>query len=61
MAEIRYSRDAHTAEALVAQLEVLTSNHPEAVIVGSIGRAAILGDLLALSMRRRGVQPEISI
>jgi hypothetical protein len=54
MAEIRYSRDAHTAEALVAQLEVLTSNHPEAFIVGSIGRAAILGDLLALSMRRRG-------
>jgi hypothetical protein len=54
MAEIRYSRDAHTPEALVAQLDVLTSNHPEAVIVGSIGRAAILGDLLALGMRRRG-------
>jgi hypothetical protein len=54
MAEIRYSRDAHTPEALVAQLDVLLSNHPEAVVVGSIGRAAILGDLLALGMRRRG-------
>jgi hypothetical protein len=53
MAEIRYSRDAHTPEALVAQLEVLTSNHPEAVIVGSIGRAAILGGPLTLQMRRR--------
>jgi hypothetical protein len=54
MAEIRYSRDAHTPEALVAQLRVLTSNHPEAVVVGSIGRAAILGNPLALGMRRRG-------
>jgi hypothetical protein len=54
MAEIRYSRDAHTPEALVAQLNVLTANHPEAVVVGSIGRAAILGSPLALSMRRRG-------
>lgn len=38
----------------MAQLDVLTSNHPEAVVVGSIGRAAILGSPLALSMRRRG-------
>jgi hypothetical protein len=53
MAEIRYSRDAHTPEALVAQLDVLTSNHPEALIVGSIGRAAILGDQFTLRMRRR--------
>jgi hypothetical protein len=52
MTEIRYSRDAHTPEALVAQLEVLTSNHPEAVIVGSIGRAAILGDQRTLRMRK---------
>ena len=54
MAEIRYSQDTHTPEALVAQLDVLISNHPEAVVVGSIGRAAILGDPLALGMRRRG-------
>jgi hypothetical protein len=54
MAEIRYSRDAHTPEALVSQLDVLTSNHPEALLVGSIGRAAILGDHLTLCMRRRG-------
>jgi hypothetical protein len=54
MAEIRYARAAHTLEALVAQLDVLTSNHPEAVVVGSIGRAAILGDPFMLGMRRRG-------
>lgn len=54
MAEVRYSRESHTPEALVAQLDVLTSNHPEAVIVGSIGRAAILGDQRTLGMRRRG-------
>jgi hypothetical protein len=53
MAEIRYSRDVHTPEALVSQLDVLTSNHPEALLVGSIGRAAILGDQLTLRMRRR--------
>ena len=54
MAEIRYSPAAHTPEALVAQLDVLISNHPEAVVVGSIGRAAILGEPFALGMRRRG-------
>ena len=54
MAEIRYSRHAHTPEALVSQLDVLTSNHPEALLVGSIGRAAILGDHLTLRMHRRG-------
>lgn len=53
VAEIRYSRDAHTPEALISQLDVLTSNHPEALIVGSIGRAAILGDQLTLCMRRQ--------
>jgi hypothetical protein len=44
MAEIRYSPEAHTLAALLAQLDVLTSGHPEALVVGSIGRAAILGD-----------------
>jgi hypothetical protein len=53
MAEIRYSPDAHTPAALVAQLAVLTSNHPEALVVGSIGRAAILGDHLTLRLHRR--------
>jgi hypothetical protein len=53
MAEIRYSPAIHTPEALAAQLDVLTSNHPEAVIVGSIGRAAILGGLSTLHMRSR--------
>jgi hypothetical protein len=44
MAEISYSPGRHTLDALVAQLDLLTSNHPEAFVVGSIGRAAILGD-----------------
>jgi hypothetical protein len=48
MAEIRYTPDVHTLAALAAQLDLLTSNHPEALVVGSIGRAAILGDRLNL-------------
>jgi hypothetical protein len=52
MAEIRYPPDAHT---LIAQLDVLTSNHPEALVVGSLGRAAILGDQVSdqVMLRRR--------
>jgi hypothetical protein len=52
MAEIRYAPHVHTLAALAAQLDVLTSNHPEALVVGSIGRVAILGDRLQL--RRPG-------
>jgi hypothetical protein len=51
MAETRYSPRAHTLEALIAQLDLLTSNHPEALLVGSIGRAAILGEQLTLHRR----------
>jgi hypothetical protein len=60
MAEIRHARDAHTPEALVAQLDVLTSNHPEALVVGSIGRAAIVGDPLTLH-RRWGAARDIDL
>lgn len=48
MAEIRFAPGVHTLAALVDQLDRLTSNHPEALVVGSIGRAAILGDRLDL-------------
>jgi hypothetical protein len=60
MSEIRYSPAVHTLEALVAQLAVLTSNHPEALIVGSIGRAAILGDRITLR-RRWGAARDIDM
>jgi hypothetical protein len=48
MSQIRFSPDVHTPAALVAQLDLLTSNHPDALLVGSLGRSAILGEQLTL-------------
>jgi hypothetical protein len=47
---------AHTPEAPGGQLEILTANHPDALLVGSLGRSVILGG--PLELRRRGVRPK---
>jgi hypothetical protein len=47
-------------ETPTAQLDVLHANHPEALVVGSLGRAAILGDRVKLR-RRWGAARDIDL
>lgn len=41
--QMRYNPNLHTPETRESQLAEIGERHPEAVIVGSVGRAAILG------------------
>lgn len=48
MAEALYCPELHTPGAWKTQLDMLVSEHPDAIVVGSVGRAAIVGVELPL-------------
>jgi hypothetical protein len=46
MSLCEFSPDIHTAEALKVQIESLHRNNPSSILVGSLGRAVLYGNVL---------------
>lgn len=53
---MRYNQHLHTPEARESQLAAISERHPQILIVGSVGRAAVLGASLSTSKGR--LRPE---
>lgn len=56
MSEARFNPDIHTPEAFTDQVGEIAASYPDAIFVGSVGRAALLGVDLAPYKRR--ISPE---